>query len=102
MSGVAAPAVMDEAERLGLQVVTEGAVVLGAPVGTDQFIADINKRVLQLTHDLAAVEPMTSTPSFASASTSDQSTCNDSLASRTDQVPSKASTTQSQRPSLTP
>ncbi len=28
---------------------------VGAPVGTDQFIADdINKRVRQLTHDLAS------------------------------------------------
>jgi hypothetical protein len=51
---------MNEAHRLGLKVVTEGAVVLGAPVGTDQFIADdINKRVRQLTHDLAAVAHFT-------------------------------------------
>ncbi len=45
---------MNEAGRLGLKVVTEGAAVLGAPVGIDQFIADdINKRLLQLTQDLA-------------------------------------------------
>ncbi len=60
VSGVATPAVMREAGRLGLKVVAEGAVVLGASVGTDQFIADdINTRVLQLTHDLAAVAHFT-------------------------------------------
>ncbi len=60
VSGGAAPAVMVEASRLGLKFVTEGAVVLAAPVGIDHFIADdINKRVLQLTHDLAALAHFT-------------------------------------------
>ena len=40
VSGGATPAVRNEAQRLGLKVVTEGAVVLGVPVGTDQFIGD--------------------------------------------------------------
>ncbi len=54
----AAPTVLNEAERLGLKVVTEGAVVLGVPVGTDQFIADdINKRVRQLTRGGALHSP---------------------------------------------
>jgi hypothetical protein len=65
------------------------------------------KRVLQLTHDLAAVAHFTAHDKhtlirlLACASTSDQSTRNKSLASHTDQTPPKASTTQSQRPSLT-
>jgi hypothetical protein len=58
--GVVSAEVHRLADGLGIRVTTAGAAVLGAPVGSDEFIQqDIIGRVHQLTHDLAALAVFT-------------------------------------------
>ncbi len=58
--GVVSAEVRRLADGLGIRVVTAGTAVLGAPVGSDEFIQqDIIGHVHQLTHDLAALAVFT-------------------------------------------
>ena len=59
-SGVVTPGLREKAEAHGIKIVTEGMVVMGVPVGTDDYIRDdLQKRVGDLQRDLEALDYFT-------------------------------------------